>query len=317
MIQPFKIINDDGTTNQEEYNRCIEFLNNYVNGSVPVSGKLVWANPFEINEDNERSSLEILIDEIYNETATDVNTELVTNRLLTANCFNQFKRFFRGFVKGFSRTIYTSTGVLSYTKSYKDGPGYYYDPFTKEQTEMIWSIGHLPYLNDSERTLMSFNEKIENKKYGRDITEEDNPDWFYNSKEEIFNYSSTTYNQLIGGGYMSLFYYTNHQYKQSNGLFYLSECTDRLLRAGMTNYFEDRLNKEMIFTVYSNHSGAQNDGKQCLGFELNQIQNIIDTKLIYNNTQLNPDVNTHGNYYTITYFDLYNTTKNQALFNLT
>ena len=319
MIQPFKIINDDGTINQEEYNRCIEFLNQYVSGSVPVSGRLVWDNPFEINEDNERSSLEILLDEIYNQEASSVDNELITNRLLTANCFSQFKRFFQGFVRGFTRTIYANTATLRQTKRHKDGPGYYYNPFSENQEEIIYKTNHLPYLNDSYRTVMSWDRKIDTKSWIV-YTEEKYPYLFYNAipdKLILSQSNPVTYlRDIAQGSYYSIFYMTNQKYKQTNVLFYLSECSDRLLRSGFTNYYEDRLNRSLVFTVYSDHTGGYNDGKQCLGFPLNQIQNILDTKLICNETQLDPSVNTHGSFYNINYFDKFNTTAITDRFNL-
>ena len=36
-IEPFKIINADGSTNQAEYERCIKFLNDYKDGKIPVT----------------------------------------------------------------------------------------------------------------------------------------------------------------------------------------------------------------------------------------------------------------------------------------
>ena len=35
-IERFKIVNDDGSTNKSEYERCIQFLNDYIEGKVKV-----------------------------------------------------------------------------------------------------------------------------------------------------------------------------------------------------------------------------------------------------------------------------------------
>ena len=308
MIQPFKIINDDGTTNQEEYNRCIEFLNNYVNGSVPVSGKLVWANPFEINEDNERSSLEILIDEIYNSNNTGPEDELVTNRLLTANCFNQFKRFFRGFVKGISRTLQPSPAFYANSKFFTDGPGYYYDPLTSDNKRVIVKQGHLPYIDDGERETLSINlrysleyelptEISSDSSLGQNVR----PDEFPNTN---FSNWLASYPAQITCLFQRLIY----SYKQSNIYFYYSKIDDKIINHGTTNYFEDRLNRTILPTMFGTGSTC-NIGK---GFDLTEIRNIIDSNLnsyglikqSYSKTSIpNP-----------TLFDCYNTEYNQTVF---
>ena len=38
-IERFKIVNDDGSTNKSEYERCIQFLNDYIEGKVKVYKK--------------------------------------------------------------------------------------------------------------------------------------------------------------------------------------------------------------------------------------------------------------------------------------
>ena len=48
-IERFKIVNDDGSTNKSEYERCIQFLNDYIEGKVKVYQKLDWDNPYEVD----------------------------------------------------------------------------------------------------------------------------------------------------------------------------------------------------------------------------------------------------------------------------
>ena len=89
-IQPFQIVNEDGTLNQQEYERCIQFLNDWISGTVHVAGQVTWDNPLEFNFDKYEnySSFEIILDMLYNSEAT--------NRLLTPDMLNKFRKFFCG-----------------------------------------------------------------------------------------------------------------------------------------------------------------------------------------------------------------------------
>lgn len=300
-ITPFQIVNPDGTTNQEEYNRALEFLNSYIAGTVPVTPELVWDNPYEINEDATRSSLEILLDEIYGGHDTDTPVE-VENRLLTANAFNQFKRFFRGFVKGISRTLIPDPQWLANSNNFIDGPGYRYNIFDFEEPKVIWEWNHLPYVDNDERELMGitciYNHMATETK--NILTQQPSSTnkpyytgWNYNIpgydriKDAQRFWTTPNLNQRVFDAYLlSLFYRTARQYQQTTGLFYLSQCNDQLFNSGYLNYYEPRLNRTMYFTL--NQTIESEGGKVMSGCPLSQVA-TARSKIIYNNSAL--DIN--------------------------
>lgn len=321
-ITPFQIVNPDGTTNQEEYNRALEFLNSYIAGTVPVTPELVWDNPYEINEDATRSSLEILLDEIYGGHDTDTPVE-VENRLLTANCFNQFKRFFRGFVKGISRTLIPDPQWLANSNNFIDGPGYRYNIFDFEEPEVIWEWNHLPYVDNDERELMGIT-----CIYNYRATETQNiltqqpsstnkpyyTGWNYNIpgydriKDVQRFWTVPDLNQRVFDTYLlSLFYRTARQYQQTTGLFYLSQCNDQLFNSGYLNYYEPRLNRTMYFTL--NQTIESEGGKVMSGCPLSQVA-TARSKIIYNNSALDINAFKTSTAPAITplYFDCYKNT---------
>ena len=300
-VTPFQIVNPDGTTNQEEYNRALEFLNSYIAGTVPVTPELVWDNPYEINEDATRSSLEILLDEIYGGHDTDTPVE-VENRLLTANAFNQFKRFFRGFVKGISRTLIPDPQWLANSNNFIDGPGYRYNIFDFEEPEIIWEWNHLPYVNNDERELMGitciYNYRATETKNiltqrPRSTNKPYYTGWDYNipgydrikDAQRFWTVPAAT--QKVFDTYLlSLFYRTARQYQQTTGLFYFSQCNDQLFNSGYLNYYEPRLNRTMYFTL--NQTIESEGGKVMSGCPLSQVA-TARSKIIYNNSAL--DIN--------------------------
>ena len=121
-VRPFKIINDDGSTNQSEYERCVQFLNDYVEGKIPVYPPLSWDNPFEVDMSRDKSALSLLVEILKQE----------TNRLLTPNAFNNIKLLFKGILDRYGATIHTCGRYLEQSANFKDGPGYMYDVFSKE-----------------------------------------------------------------------------------------------------------------------------------------------------------------------------------------
>lgn len=301
-ITPFQIVNPDGSTNQEEYNRCMEFLQSYIAGTVQVYPELVWDNPYEINEDSVRSSLEILLDEIYGGHDTNTPAE-VTNRLLTVDAFNQFKRFFRGFVKGISRTLIADPMWLANSKNFVDGPGHLYNIFDFEEPEVIWEYNHLPYVNNPERELLGptclYNwvatetRNILNSRPASSSNMQYYTGWNYNipgydriKDAERFWTTPQLYQRVFDTYLLSLFYRTARQYQQTTGLFYLSQCNDTLFNSGYLNYYEPRLNRNMYFTL--NQTIESEGGKVMSGCPLSQVE-TARSKIIYNNSAL--DIN--------------------------
>ena len=311
-VTPFTIVREDGSIDMEEYNRCIEFLQQYIAGQVQVSAKLTWANPYELNEDGVRSSLEILIDEIYGDSADTV----ITNRLLTAECFSQFRRFFRGFAKGLFRTIYQSQAFPLYSHRFTDGPGYNYNVFDFEEPQMVCEIGHLPYVDNSEREIVGFHNKITERLYNKSIDPDNATDEEYCLNYNIYTgeYDGQgTYNKSYSPNVYSIFYRVIWQHKQTSSFFYYSYCTDQILRHGMNNYYDDRLERTIFVHLFGNNtSGGGSIGQ---GFPLSQVatirannlvcdHNFLDTSLFSNSTYLNP-----------TSIPWFNTTEIQNVFN--
>ena len=260
-ITPFKIVKDDGTIDKEEYLRCIKFLEDYTSGRVKVYTGVTWVNPLEINEDSIRSSYEIIFDEVFNRS---------DNRLCSVNCFSQLKRFIRGFVKGTYRGFLYPWARLEATYN---NSGYYYDELQAAKPEVIVSNGHLPYINDSERTVIDIG-------FARD-----------NTANQV-TYDKSEMSCMI----FSPFQQNQYQHQQSTMYFYFGCVNDRLLRHGFENYFEDRLGFNIIPTMSTDNPIQA--GVQCQGFPLEQVTDIIQNKKDTN--RLIKSENGDGTYYSIT-----------------
>lgn len=318
-ITPFQIVNPDGSTNQEEYNRCMEFLQSYIAGTVQVYPELVWDNPYEINEDSTRSSLEILLDEIYGGHDTDTPAE-VTNRLLTADAFSQFRRFFRGFVKGISRTLIPDPFWLANMPRWVDNTsGFnFYNPFDFEEPQVIWNYEHLPYVDNPERELIGvvsisyYNNKDNIIDEVAKINFSATNLIFYNIPGDTITgtfpnniYTNQYDTYLPGTKLIPLFYRSTNCYAQTPALFYYSYCDDELFTSGYTNYYEPRLNRSMYFTIYTDN--VREGGRILTGFNLSDIADLR-THIISNNRVLDPSVSTNT-HYNPNYFDLYRNSK--------
>ena len=295
-ITPFQIVNPDGSTNQEEYNRCMEFLQSYIAGTVQVYPELVWENPYEINEDSVRSSLEILLDEIYG--GHDGTQEEVTNRLLTVNAFDQFRRFFRGFVKGISRTVIPDPRWLANQPNWHDNTStyQYYDPFDFEEPEVIWEYNHLPYVNDRFRTLMGLTclynyraTETNNILTNISVDEEDYSGLYWNipgysNIENDLNYFNNSIPKKVYSGHLTyLFYRVHNAYCQSSAYYYFSQCNDELFTSGYLNYYDSRLGRNMYFTI--NQTQEFEGGKILSGCPLSQVA-TARSNVILNNSSL-------------------------------
>lgn len=295
-IEPFKIINDDGTTNQSEYRRCIQFLNDYINGNVKVYPPIAWANPYEIDMTQEKSALEILRDCVMYD----------TNKLLTPEAYKNIKGLFTGILERIGSTIHTCGKYLEYSKEFSDGPGYTYDVFTEpsaKQTEVLSSKLNdnitVYYLNDKNHTVLEYNDTA----YATECSYENPPITnfpslnIYSNRLLISNVDTypSVYKGYLSGVY-SDFQRLAGQYVGSSTLFYYSKCNDILYTSGLTNRGEDRIDEYMQFTA---DGYGSNRTKPTQGLELTKIascQNaVVNSDLV--NAYIEPSVfNTNINY---------------------
>lgn len=295
-IEPFKIINDDGTTNQSEYRRCIQFLNDYIAGNVKVYPPIAWANPYEIDMTQAKSAAELLRDCVMYD----------TNKLLTPEAWNNIKGLFTGIIERTGSTIHTCGKYLEYSSEFADGPGYAYDIFTEpsaKQTKVLSSKLNdditIYYLNDKNHTVLEYNDTAYANECSYEIPQTANfPSLdIYPSRLLISNVDTypSVYKGYLSGVY-SDFQRLAGQYVGSSTLFYYSKCDDILYTSGLTNRGEDRIDEYMQVTA--NGWGA-NRTKPTQGLELSKIASCQSA--VVNNDQVNayiePSVfNTNINY---------------------
>ena len=152
-ITPFQIVNEDGTINQNEYERCINFLQDYVDGNVNIYPKLTWENPFEVDLSQELSSYTILRNILMQE----------TNRLLDNTAFDNIKKLFNGILTRYGSTIHSCGRYLEYSDEFLDSPGFMYDVFTKDETlvkkEIVNDTLNIYYLDDENHTVLEYNDE--------------------------------------------------------------------------------------------------------------------------------------------------------------
>ena len=242
-ITPFKIVNEDGTTNQSEYNRCIDFLNSYIEGTVKVYQQLTWENPLEIDLSQPKSAYE-LINDIINQSS---------NRLLTRTAFNEIKKLFKGLLDRYGSSIHSYGNYLACSKDFVDGPGYMYDVFSQDEKPVIKreldnNIA-IYYIDDENHTVLEYNDVA----YANSCIRGTEPTSNYgvNSLDNRGLVSNITnlpnvYKGNIAGIY-SDFQRLSGQYVGSSTLFYYSECNDILYTTGANSYSDSRLGQVINF----------------------------------------------------------------------
>lgn len=283
-ITPFKIINDDGSTNQSEYERCVQFLNDYVEGKIPVYPPLSWDNPFEVDMSRDKSALSLLVEILKQE----------TNRLLTPNAFNNIKLLFKGILDRYGATIHTCGRYLEQSANFKDGPGYMYDVFSKEETpvkkETISSNLSIYYLDDEAHTVIEYNDTA----YANTIDSATLPDSNYplnNLVSKVLVSNVDTYPNVYKGnlaGVYSEFQRLSGQYVGSSTLFYYSECNDTIFTTN-GNGFQDKSTGEVINFNYNMPIG--NKAQPVRGIPLDKCTALQSNVLNQANTNayLTPD----------------------------
>lgn len=267
-IEPFKIVNDDGTTNQSEYNRCIQFLNNYIAGDINVYPPIAWANPYEIDMSRKESALALIRDCLNYE----------SNKLFTPAAWKNFKNLFTGIIERYGSTIHTCGNYLECSADFYDGPGYMYDVFTDLNANQTKVLKHqlndditVYYLDDENHTVLEYNDS----EYSAESSINDHPISNFPSLDiypaRYLNSNVTDYPGVYKGylsGVYSDFQRLAGQYVGSSTLFYYSECNDDLYTSGLHNRNESRINEYMQFTA----TGYQyNKTTPTRGIELNRV----------------------------------------------
>lgn len=235
-IEPFNIVNQDGSINQNEYERCISFLNSYVDGTIKVYPKTTWANPLEIDMSRNESALEILI-----RVLTQQN-----NRLLTNQAFSDVQKLFRGILDRYGSTIHSYGKYIEQSKNFVDGPGYKYDVFLPEETEVKtsqWSDAiTIHYLDDGNHTVLEYNDtpySNTNNPTTLPITNFPELNLVNNSITSNIEGYPFVYTGNLCGIY-SDFQRLSGQYVGSPTLFYYSRCNDSLYSTGINSYVDSR-----------------------------------------------------------------------------
>lgn len=251
-IVPFQIVNPDGTVNQAEYDRCVNFLNDYVAGNIYVYPQLTWSNPLEIDLSQEKSAFSILTETLG----------LSTNRLLNKLAFDEIKKLFRGVLTRYGSTIYTYGRFLEQSQSFVDGPGYYYDPLTEAETpvlkETISPDITIYYLSDENHTVLEYNDTAYAETNNANLPVSNINLGVANATQLTSNLSNNpaVYNGNLCGVYTP-FYRLAGQYVGSSTLFYYSQCNDIMYTTGGSSYYDSRIGQIINFnydTTVSNKS---------------------------------------------------------------
>lgn len=266
-IEPFQIVNQDGTINQVEYQRCIEFLEQFVQGLIPVYASMTWNNPFEVDLTQQHSSLYILRDIMTNP----------TNRLLTKSATDHIVNLFKATVSGLSRPFIMSYEQIKSSGDWglPDSPGYCFDealqdfdhqvyfedcyPAFTKPSSTAWNNYdfHVAWKDDDYHTTISLGHRVFNNLYDAADSYRHFPSPTERlaslGQDNILHSTNLSYiaepdddnSSLYIGNYMML--WTNpssHHYKQSGVLYYLSECNDPMM-SSTSNWYDQRINTQM------------------------------------------------------------------------
>ena len=263
-IAPFQIINPDGTTNQSEYDRCIEFLQQYVGGTINVYGEVTWTNPFEVDMTQEKSSYTMLREILFQS----------TNRLLNRTTFDSIKKLFKGTITGLGRTIHPIGNFLELSADFVDGPGYMYDVFTSDETPVKKDTTYtednmdIYWLDDNSHTTIEVYSV--NTHDGRDYT----PAMNIPKNRVLLPVIDTQYcltdiyrSPYLSGVY-SDFQMQVGEHLQSSILFYYSQCLSPLYTSGGASYYEPSIDEIVNFT---RNAVIGTSSKPAQGLELTSI----------------------------------------------
>lgn len=263
-IVPFQILNEDGSVNQSEYNRCISFLQDYTSGLVKVYPEVTWANPLEVDLSTDESALEILSRYIL----------YTNNKLLNKQAFANIKKLFHGILDRYGSTIHSYGKYLEASKDFNDGPGYMYDVFTPEEKEVkVHQLNDdisIYYLDDENHTVLEYNDTAYAAKNTANLPISNYPT--YNLNNRILQSNLTDYPDVYKGnlcGVYSDFQRLSGQYVGSSTLFYYSMCNDQLYTTGGNSYTDSRL-KEVINFNY--RAVVSNKSRPARGIDLSNVK---------------------------------------------
>ena len=296
-IVPFNIVNQDGSINQSEYERCINFLNDYTNGLVKIYPEVTWANPVEIDMERDESALEILSRYIlYSD-----------NKLLNNKAYRDIRRLFHGILERYGSTIHSYGKYLEASENFTDGPGYMYDVFLPSEKPV--KVSHLNsdidiyYLDDDNHTVLEYNDRAYSAKNIDNIPITNIP--IKNRDNTVIVSNVNTYPDVYKGnlcGVYSDFQRLSGQYVGSSTLFYYSMCKDQLFETGLNSYNDNRLHEIINFNYRAKSS---NKSIPVQGINLDKVsaaqKNVVNIEAP--NAYIKPSlINTEVNYLSPTFF---------------
>lgn len=266
-IIPFQIVNTDGSINQSEYKRCIDFLNDYIAGDIKVYPEVTWANPVEVDLSTDESSLEILSRLVM----------YTSNRLLNQEAFENVRKLFHGILDRYGSTIHTCGRYLDQSANFVDGPGYKYDVLSQDETPVLsHQLNNditIYYLDDSNKTVLEFNDRhYYNLNSDTDLPDCNFPQLNLNPKQLTSNVD--TYPNIYRGnlcGVYSEFQRLSGQYIGSSTLFYFSECNDQLYTTGGSSYLDDRVGTILNFNY---KASVSNKSRPTRGVDLSTVKSV-------------------------------------------
>lgn len=268
-IAPFQIVNTDGSINQSEYKRCIDFLNDYIAGVIKVYPEVTWANPFEVDLSTEESSLEILSRIIM----------FTDNHLLNKQAFDNIRRLFHGILDRYGSTIFTCGRYLEASANFTDGPGYMYDVLTQDETRVLKHVLSnnltMYYLDDDNHTVLEYNDTAyANLNDDIHLPTTNFPSLNLPSVNNNVASNVTGYPTIYNGnlcGVYSLFQRVAGQYVGSSTLFYFSECNDQLYTTGASSYVDNRINDILNFNY---KASVSNKSRPTRGVDLSTVKSV-------------------------------------------
>lgn len=305
-IEHFTILNDDGSVNQSEYERCINFLNSYVSGSIKVYPEVTWADPLEIDMDRDEPALEIL--------KRYLNYD--SNKLLNTTAFSSIKKLFLGILDRYGSSIHSYGRYLEQSSNFTDGPGYMYDVFLPTETEIkVYKLNdyiNIYYLDDDNHTVLEYNDTT----YAATNTDDELPTSNIPvnniiSQNNLLTSNVDGYPNVYKGnlcGVYSDFQRLAGQYVGSSTLFYYSENNDTLYTTGGSSYRDETVHEVINFNykavVYSKSKPTRGVDLSLVEASQNAIINAGDA-----NAYIPPStVNTVVGYLTPTFFTAKDTT---------
>lgn len=297
-IVPFNIVNQDGSINQPEYERCINFLNDYTSGLIKIYPEVSWANPLEVDMTRDESALEILSRYIL----------YSSNKLINKQAFDEIKKLFKGILERYGSTIHSYGKYIEQSKYFTDGPGYKYDVFlpseAKVKTHQLNTEIAIHYLDDENHTVLEYNDL----EYCNTNPEATLPETNFpqnNIQNNSLTSNVSTYPNVYKGnlcGVYSDFQRLSGQYVGSSTLFYYSLCNDQLYTTGGTSYTDPRTKSIYNFNY---KASVSNKSKPTRGVSLSTVKTAQSN--ISNESNANAFIepsllNTEVNYLTPTFF---------------